>query len=91
MAGLEPRAPPADTRIVTTTRSHSTGLVQSALKALQPDQVLAVGGAGHKVRRGQKWAQIIHMIWLDTRKEGLDMSCEVMVDGGGAPPITNGE
>ncbi|KAF0297815.1 3'(2'),5'-bisphosphate nucleotidase 1 [Amphibalanus amphitrite] len=49
VAGFEPRAPPADSRIVTTTRSHSTGLVQSALQALQPDQVLAVGGAGHKV------------------------------------------
>ncbi|XP_037091967.1 3'(2'),5'-bisphosphate nucleotidase 1-like isoform X2 [Pollicipes pollicipes] len=49
VAGFEPRAPPAGQRIVTTTRSHSTGLVQAALQALQPDQVVPVGGAGHKV------------------------------------------
>lgn len=34
---------------VTTTRSHSNELVQSALQALQPAQVLRVGGAGYKV------------------------------------------
>lgn len=35
--------------IVTTTRSHSNELVQSALKALEPSKVIRVGGAGYKV------------------------------------------
>lgn len=47
--GLTRVLPPADQRIVTTTRSHGTGLVQDALDILKPDQVLKVGGAGHKV------------------------------------------
>lgn len=41
--------PPADKRIITTTRSHGTAAVQAALDAMQPDDVLRVGGAGHKV------------------------------------------
>jgi len=47
--GLDRVLPPADRRIVTTTRSHGTGLVQDALDILAPDDVLKVGGAGHKV------------------------------------------
>jgi len=47
--GLTRVLPPVDQRIVTTTRSHGTGLVQDALDILKPDQVLKVGGAGHKV------------------------------------------
>jgi len=47
--GLSPVSPPAGQRIVTTTRSHGTGLVQQALEVLKPSQVLKVGGAGHKV------------------------------------------
>lgn len=39
----------ADEFIVTTTRSHSNDLVQSALQALNPTKVLRVGGAGYKV------------------------------------------
>lgn len=35
--------------VITTTRSHGTGLVREALQAMQPDRVEAVGGAGHKV------------------------------------------
>lgn len=35
--------------IVTTTRSHSNELVQSALKALDATKVIRVGGAGYKV------------------------------------------
>ena len=34
---------------VTTTRSHSNAIVQAALEALKPDEVLKVGGAGFKV------------------------------------------
>jgi len=47
--GLQPSPPPQGSRIVTTTRSHSTGLVQDCLDILHPDQILKVGGAGHKV------------------------------------------
>jgi len=47
--GLNPVKPPEGKSIVTTTRSHGTGLVQQALDILQPDTVLKVGGAGHKV------------------------------------------
>jgi len=47
--GLTRVLPPGDRRIVTTTRSHGTGLVQDALEILKPDEVLKVGGAGHKV------------------------------------------
>jgi len=47
--GLQPSSPPQGKRIVTTTRSHSTGLVQDCLEILAPDEVLKVGGAGHKV------------------------------------------
>lgn len=41
--------PPADKRIITTTRSHSNPRVEAALTALKPDDILRVGGAGHKV------------------------------------------
>jgi len=47
--GIQPVAPPTGSRIVTTTRSHSTGLIKDALDILQPDEILRVGGAGHKV------------------------------------------
>lgn len=50
VGGFTPIDPPADRFIVTTTRSHSDGIVVKALEALQPDEVLRVGGAGHKVR-----------------------------------------
>ncbi|XP_046433572.1 3'(2'),5'-bisphosphate nucleotidase 1 [Neodiprion fabricii] len=47
--GLQLIPPPEGKRIVTTTRSHSDGTVQSALDALEADEILKVGGAGHKV------------------------------------------
>lgn len=46
--GFRPLAPP-DGKIVATTRSHMTPVVQQTLDALKPDQVLKVGGAGYKV------------------------------------------
>lgn len=47
--GFQHLHPPEGKRILTTTRSHCTPVVQSALDALEPDEVLRVGGAGHKV------------------------------------------
>jgi 3'(2'), 5'-bisphosphate nucleotidase len=47
--GFTPASLSKDKLIITTTRSHSNELVQSALDALKPDEVLRVGGAGYKV------------------------------------------
>ncbi|KAK9872484.1 hypothetical protein WA026_017952 [Henosepilachna vigintioctopunctata] len=47
--GFSPECPPYGKFIVTTTRSHSDGIVQKALDAFRPDEILKVGGAGHKV------------------------------------------
>ncbi|XP_038206540.1 3'(2'),5'-bisphosphate nucleotidase 1 isoform X2 [Zerene cesonia] len=42
-------APPPDSLIITTTRSHSNPLVENALQVMKAAQVLRVGGAGYKV------------------------------------------
>lgn len=44
--GTKPEGP---RRIVTTTRSHGTGLVEDSIRAVNPTDVIKVGGAGHKV------------------------------------------
>ncbi|KAJ8924362.1 hypothetical protein NQ315_007158 [Exocentrus adspersus] len=49
VGGFNPVDPPTDKFIITTTRSHSDGIVVKALEALNPDEILRVGGAGHKV------------------------------------------
>lgn len=49
VGGLVPQDPPSDQFILTTTRSHSTEMVQKALDALNPTEILRVGGAGYKV------------------------------------------
>lgn len=49
VGGFTPICPPSNKFIVTTTRSHSDGIVQKALDAMNPDEILRVGGAGHKV------------------------------------------
>ncbi|OXU30112.1 hypothetical protein TSAR_003788 [Trichomalopsis sarcophagae] len=49
IGGFKPIPPPEGKRIITTTRSHCDSTVQGALDALQPDEILRVGGAGHKV------------------------------------------
>jgi 3'(2'), 5'-bisphosphate nucleotidase len=47
--GFEPKSPPSDQRIITTTRSHMTNAVKQAIDACKPTEILQVGGAGHKV------------------------------------------
>lgn len=49
--GISPieKKPQHDGLILTTTRSHSNDLVQSALNSLEPKEILRVGGAGYKV------------------------------------------
>lgn len=49
VGGYTPSSPPADKRIITTTRSHNTPIVQAVLDAIKPDEVIRVGGAGNKV------------------------------------------
>ncbi|CAL8111630.1 unnamed protein product [Orchesella dallaii] len=46
--GFTVTPPPEGKRIITTTRSHSNQRVEATLAALQPDEILRVGGAGHK-------------------------------------------
>lgn len=45
----QPTTPPSAGRIITTTRSHSSGSVKAAVDACEPTEVVRVGGAGHKV------------------------------------------
>ena len=48
--GIEKTPPPAGQRILTTTRSHGTGLINDTAQACKPTDIIRVGGAGHKVR-----------------------------------------
>ncbi|XP_075556368.1 3'(2'),5'-bisphosphate nucleotidase 1 isoform X2 [Dermacentor variabilis] len=47
--GIKRTPPPAGKRIITTTRSHSSPVINSCIESMKPDEVLRVGGAGHKV------------------------------------------
>lgn len=47
--GIEHVHPPENKTIITTTRSHSNPVVNTTIAALKPDDVLRVGGSGHKV------------------------------------------
>lgn len=49
VGGMNILPPPEGKLIVTTTRSHSSSTVNDAISAVSPDEVLRVGGAGHKV------------------------------------------
>ncbi|XP_066983017.1 3'(2'),5'-bisphosphate nucleotidase 1 isoform X3 [Macrobrachium rosenbergii] len=49
VGGMPLTSPPEGKLIVTTTRSHSSSTVNDAISAVSPDEVLRVGGAGHKV------------------------------------------
>lgn len=52
--GFQLQEVPGDRRIVTTTRSHSNKLVLDCVDAMEPHEVIRVGGAGNKVRRTVK-------------------------------------
>lgn len=47
--GITSKPLPNDKLIVTTTASHGNKNIEESLEALKPDEVLKVGGAGHKV------------------------------------------
>ncbi|CAG9863261.1 unnamed protein product [Phyllotreta striolata] len=48
VGGFCPGTPPSDKFIITTSRSHRDEMVNRALNALNPDELICVGGAGHK-------------------------------------------
>ncbi|XP_033846743.1 3'(2'),5'-bisphosphate nucleotidase 1 isoform X2 [Periophthalmus magnuspinnatus] len=47
--GFELKEVPGDRRIVTTTRSHSNKVVTACVDAMEPHEVVRVGGAGNKI------------------------------------------
>lgn len=47
--GIVSKPLPEDKLVVTTTASHGNKNIEESLEALKPDQILKVGGAGHKV------------------------------------------
>lgn len=47
--GFQLQEVPGNKRIVTTTRSHSNKLVTDCVEAMEPHEVIRVGGAGNKV------------------------------------------
>nr|XP_057927766.1 3'(2'),5'-bisphosphate nucleotidase 1 [Doryrhamphus excisus] len=47
--GFQLQEGPDDKRIVTTTRSHSNKIVTECVNAMEPDEVIRVGGAGNKI------------------------------------------
>ena len=47
--GFQLKEVPAGKHIITTTRSHNSQLVTDCVTAMNPDDVLRVGGAGNKV------------------------------------------
>lgn len=47
--GFQLQEAPGDRRIITTTRSHSNKVVTDCVEAMEPHEVVRVGGAGNKV------------------------------------------
>ncbi|XP_044026409.1 3'(2'),5'-bisphosphate nucleotidase 1 isoform X2 [Siniperca chuatsi] len=47
--GFQLQEVPGDRRIITTTRSHSNKLVTDCVDAMEPHEVIRVGGAGNKI------------------------------------------
>ncbi|XP_070590491.1 3'(2'),5'-bisphosphate nucleotidase 1 [Erythrolamprus reginae] len=47
--GFQLKEVPAGQHIITTTRSHSSKIVNDCISAMQPDSVVRVGGAGNKI------------------------------------------
>lgn len=48
--GFTLKEAPGNRRIITTTRSHSNKVVTECVDAMEPHEVIKVGGAGNKVR-----------------------------------------
>lgn len=56
--GFQLQEAPGDRRIVTTTRSHSNKVVTDCVEAMEPHEVVRVGGAGNKV----SWIFSVHSV-----------------------------
>lgn len=71
--GFKLQNPPDDKRIVTTTRSHSNKLVTDCVDAMEPHEVIRVGGAGNKVRL-DNWPQHFSTtisVWCNQRNKRI--------------------
>lgn len=62
VGGFTPINPPQNGLVVATTRSHSDKMVQMALDALKPQEIIKVGGAGYKVIKKHKIYKIFNRI-----------------------------
>lgn len=56
--GFQLQEAPGDRRIITTTRSHSNKVVTDCVEAMEPHEVVRVGGAGNKV----SWKFTLHSV-----------------------------
>lgn len=57
--GFKLQEVPGDRRIITTTRSHSNKVVTECVDAMEPDEVVRVGGAGNKVRQRKRDTELV--------------------------------
>lgn len=62
--GFQLKEVPAGKHIITTTRSHSNKLVTDCVAAMNPDNVLRVGGAGNKVPRTCPVGPAVFCHWM---------------------------
>lgn len=56
--GFQLQEVPGNKRIITTTRSHSNKVVIDCVDAMEPHEVIRVGGAGNKVRCIKLWREL---------------------------------
>ncbi|KAG1665267.1 3'(2'),5'-bisphosphate nucleotidase 1 [Nymphon striatum] len=78
--GIKQEAPPEGKRILTTTRSHLTPEVTAALDAMSPDDIIRVGGAGHKLIGPNKnvWLYILRVF---PREKLLERGVLLLIEG----------
>ena len=65
--GIEVKGVPDDRRIVTTTRSHSNKVVTDCVAAMEPHEVIRVGGAGNKVSPDQFFIRLLFPMQIRQR------------------------
>lgn len=72
--GFQLQEAPGDRRIVTTTRSHSNKVVTDCVEAMEPHEVVRVGGAGNKV----SWIFSVHSVQPGKRSPTYPTSVQVI-------------
>lgn len=84
--GFQLQEAPGDRRVITTTRSHSNKVVTDCVEAMEPHEVVRVGGAGNKVG----WTSCIRPVqprkWCPTYGNPLCRSSSWWKD---EPPLTS--